>query len=379
MKSNDRDLMNEISASGYDSADDTRERVDVFGDGIGSEGVNAPRRLPDVITERIGDFGDYTDCCGCNKKEHNTSPLLTFIMVLLLTTAMTVGAYINAAGLGSEPRETLGSLAGLFIFGAKNTEAPAETAPHGNSGTSIRAGENDVTQGPELGIETPKVTADDETRDTLQDHGEDYTAVTATEGRNIELFIDLAQSGILPAALSSELGAEVLEILRGGSVIVTCAHPSECFSDGIPVPHAAEALLQALTAAGIDAQICNGEFDSSGRIGSYSRAYTALCEMAAGNDVALVIDLHAGGAPGMLVGWGAEGVARKNVALADMINGELGSYACTLTVDSGSFNQNAPWLSLHIELDSATPSSRGMLTARIFADAVIRSIKAART
>lgn len=375
MKNYDRDLMNEISANGYDSADDTRERVDVFGDG----GASTCQQLPDVITVRIGDSADYIDRCKYKyKKEHNTAPLVTFILVLLLTTAMTVGAYISATGLGSEPRETFGNLAGMFIFGAKNAVAPADPIPTANRGTSTPAGDKGALPGVELGLETPEATADDETQNTPQDTSEDDTAVTVTADNNTELFVDRAQSGISPAALASELGGEILAFLRGGSVIVTCAHPAECFSDGIPVTRAAEALLQALTAAGIDVQICEGKFDSSGRLGSYSRTREALDEMAAGRDVALVIDLHAGGTPGMLVGWDADGAARKNVALADMINGELGSYACTLTVDRGSFNQNAPWLSLHIELDSADPSSRGMRTARIFADAVVRSFKAAR-
>lgn len=387
MKTSDR--WDEKKTSGTDGES---ERVDVFGDENLSDRTSAGDTfecLPDAMTERIannhGGERSYRVYGYKNENDRDAAPALTFILVLLLTVAMTAGAYAAATELGSHPRETLGHIAAVFMFGSGHSGFDANDAVSADSGKSdeLLAGEN--TKAPKITDNNGLAPNDDVAFTETTIGHENETSPARTESASTHemssadtsniLFDDRADSGISPSELVAEFGDEILGRLCGSSVIVVCAHPSECFCDGIAVTQAADALVQALSAVGVDTYVCKGEFDASGRLGSYSRTRAALDAMSAGKNIGLVIDLHAGDEPGMLVGWSAADAFRMNVAFADMINNELGSYAVTIAIDNGSFNQNAPWLSLHAELDSSNTSSRGMRDARILADAVIKIFK----
>ncbi len=391
MKNDDR--MNEKKA--HDTEDDC-ERVDVFGDNShigGTSHEDILECLPDVVTVRIGD--EPRADCGereyrkyKSKKDRDNAPMMTFILVLLLTTAMTAGAYVTANELGGDPRATFGRLAAMFMFGLEHTDAKTKIDLPYDSGSAaehptdysdaIDKNPQSVSDGAFSSDSEPSEITEEETivTSTVAPGTVSLSDTDFTDSSD-EYFVDLVDSGISPSDLSEKLGEEILDRLNGGGVIVVCAHPSESFGDGVNVTCAAEAMIQALSAVGVDAYICDGLFDANGRIGSYSRALAAINSMAEGKNIGLVIDIHTGDEPGMLVGWDAAYTRLPNVALANMVNDELGNYAVTLTVGNGNLNQSAPWLSLHIELDSADTSSRGMRTARIFADAVIRLFRKA--
>ena len=66
---------------------------------------------------------------------------------------------------------------------------------------------------------------------------------------------------------------------------------------------------------------------------------------------------------------------QMNAALAAMVNDELDTYSGSVTVDGGRYNQDLRVLSLHAELDGSLSALRGLRSARILADAVIKLMK----
>lgn len=361
-----------------------RERVDIFGEG----GEKKARREQKIAPLPVKSTPGAAKPRAATKK-NRASIISLAVTVLLLTTAFTALAYSLTAGAGNDPREAAGGIAGRLIFGGTDSRPVAASVA---ADPSVSVGDAASAQGTgaeptaavseEIAEPTAAVpeTGGDATEDNGATEKEPATDTSAAEPpQTYPGLVNKTDLDISLDALAKKWGASVGAELKGAGVLVVCTHPSECFADGTPVVRAAEAFCQALNAVGVNAVQCAGDFDGSGRLGSYSRAREAIGNMLEGGGFGLVVDLHIGDAPGLLVGTNQakaddEGW-QMNAALAAMVNEKLDTYSGSVTVDTGRYNQDMPVLSLHAELDGSLSSSRGLRSARILADSVIRVMR----
>ena len=349
-----------------------KERVDVFGEYGEKEAPDGgkPGRLPVKYEDGTAE--------STAPPTKNRSSLITLVLtVLLLTTSFTALACTVVTGMGGDPREAAGGFAGKLLFGS-TPEITAYT-PEEMTGEATRATDDGTASGDEAVTTVP--VEHGETPAESTDEGNEQTAVTTDVGFQMDHTGLINKTGfdLSLDALVERWGTAVSSGLKKGGVLVVCTHPLECFSDGTSIKDAAAALCQALEAAGVYTAQCTGDFDTPGRLGSYARAREAISGMLNSGSFALVIDIHTGDSPGLLVGAAGGGEEdagwQMNAALAAMVNDELDTYSGSVTVDDGRYNQDLRVLSLHAELDRSLSASRGLRSARILADAVIKLMK----
>ena len=358
----------------YAGTDGTRvkkERVDIFGDGEKQKNTGSAT-LP---IRRNADFDRGVTMDGNKSKASFIYMILT---VLFLTTAFTAAASVTINGMGKDPRVTVGGIAGRLLFGAGT-----------NAGTDTDMSSSVI----DTGVREPQSTSGDVTApmptDTSGVSGESTKAADISTDPNVpgetpesdpvpsgkSGFTNKTSNDADPVALRALFEAEIRSALAGKKVLVLCTHSREHFQDGTGVEDAARAFCQAVNAVGIATEMCDGGFDAEGRLGAYSRARSEIGRLMVHGEIGLVVDFHIGGEPGLIVGAGADDVWQKNTALAVMVNEALDTYGTGVQLDGGVYNQDLPVLSLHVELDAAERSSRGLRYARILADAVVKFMK----
>lgn len=341
-----------------------KEKVDVFGDMRVKKRTRVKKTILPVKYEYMSD------------SRAGAGSLLYLIFTVLFLTASFTALFCGvAASLGNSPREAMGGFAGNMIFGKqRNTKEDTSATDAGQVGTDItvRAEETGGVEPEGSGSETAADTGHDETSPSVTGN----TRPAELTGDGGAQLINDTEHDIDLDLLVDELGAAIIAELHGKKVLVLSAHPCEGFADTGTVADAVQAFCQAVGAVGIDVLTCDGIPEISGRLGAYLRARAEIEKMLASEpDIGLIVDLHTGTAPGIIVGGGADEMWRMNTALAALINRGLDTYSGNVTVTRGVYNQDLPVMSLHVTFDSAEKSSRGAKSARILADAVIKLMK----
>ncbi len=365
-----------------------RERVDIFGE-LGTHiGGKASGNAPDgeKIKNLPVKYAPKKEKPRTCAPKSRASVMTMAATVLLLTTAFTALAYSAAAGMGSDPWDAAGGIAGELIFGAAVTSdgLPANADPMTSDTVAVSNSEESTAQ-PSAAEESSGAPTESDAQTEAgapsesSAAGADPETSAATPALTYAELVNKTGLDLSLDALVEKWGGSVISDLKGTGVMVVCTHPSECFADGTSVGEAAEAFCQALNAVGINAVRCEGNFDESGRLGSYSRARAAIEKMLAEGGCGLVVDLHIGDVPGLLVGANKadadDKIWQRNTVLAAMVNDELNTYRGSVTLDNGRYNQDLPVLSLHAELDGSLSASRGLRSSRLLADSIIRLMK----
>lgn len=361
---NRREQSNGFYAGNGDTHID-KEKVDIFGDGNQQE-CGGDACTPGLPVPRGAD-----PFAGAEHKKNSPAFIYMMLTVLFLTTAFTALASVVIMKVGNRPRESVGDMAGMLMFGDRGM--------HGNSETTPEVDDNS----PAVPPDTEPATSDNSPADGEQTKVTETTStpdVTSAAAKTDpqpgkQMIRNKTQKEVDPHALKTLFAAEIISAVRGKKITVICTHSHEQFADGVRVTDAARAFCQAISAVGIDVEMCDIEFDLPGRLGSYSRARAEVERIICEGETGLVVDLHIGNDPGLVVGACADDRWQINTALAAMIDDALDTYSTGIVLEDGVYNQDLPVLSLHAELNAADHSSRGLRAARILADAVIKLMK----
>ncbi len=356
-----------------------KERVDIFGDASGDKSNEAARNVRSPVIYKARSI------------QKNDDRRIGFAAVAALTVVLTVAftslMYLIYSEFNNEPYEKAGGYMGEILFGELSIPEDSNAAllPTDTAQTPSQAIVSDDTDAnTDSGISGSSEPVSG-TSSPVPDATEHESAIISDESSPVSLgdgFIDSVGIGVDAVGAVSAWGDEVRNEINGGKVLILCTHSLEMTADGAYITEVAGALGEALTAAGIEVELCDESFDSEGRLGAYARARATIEERLAYGDIALILDMHLGYEPGIYVGtrgctfddriWG------RNLALAVMVNDALDTFRGNVILDGGGYNQDLPVLMLHAEFDSSENANRVSKYARILADAILRVIRQAR-